>query len=231
MDLSVSEFLRTFQLHVFEHGMPEKVFSDLGSQLVAGGHILTYLINNVEVQLMLEENNVKPTKFFFYQFFKGHKPLGSLVESCVKLAKKLIHGYIRNTVLSLIKFEFIIMQTVSLVNKRPVAFKQSVRTDITNDTEVPAPITPEMLLKGHNLLTMNIVTEREESCWEPGSDYDPVEHEKSKFYKLSGVRKKPVDAYHDEFISTLVSQAVNFKDRFKPVMHKSFEKGDLVPIR
>ncbi|XP_064098227.1 uncharacterized protein LOC135209499 [Macrobrachium nipponense] len=37
-DLSVKEFLRSFQLHCFNYGVPQLVVSDLGSQLVAGAN-------------------------------------------------------------------------------------------------------------------------------------------------------------------------------------------------
>ena len=34
-DLTVDSFLRAFQLHIFQYDLPDKVFSDLGSQIVA----------------------------------------------------------------------------------------------------------------------------------------------------------------------------------------------------
>ena len=44
-------------------------------------------------------------------------------------------------------------------------------------------------------------------------------------------RSNLVDAYHSEFLSNLVHQAVNVKDRYKPVTHKSISKGDIVLIK
>ena len=54
--------------------MPERVFTDLGSQLVAGANIVTDQLKNVTTKLFFEENNIKSTSF--QKFFKGHKALG-----------------------------------------------------------------------------------------------------------------------------------------------------------
>ena len=116
--MTVSEFLCTLQLHVFEYG-PERVFSDMGTQLIAN-MIIDYL-KDASTQMYFAENNVKtPT---FDQFYKGYKPLGSLVETCVKISKKALYGAIGHNVLPHLQFELIIAQTVNLVNKRPIAFK------------------------------------------------------------------------------------------------------------
>lgn len=124
-DLTVSEFLRTFQLHIFDYGLPESVFSDLGSQLAAGANIITDRLKDVETQVFFEENNVQSPKF--EQFFKGNKTLGSLVESCVKLTKKLLHRAIGKNVLHHLQFELFVMQTINLVNKRPIAFRKGLK--------------------------------------------------------------------------------------------------------
>ncbi|XP_068229328.1 uncharacterized protein [Palaemon carinicauda] len=70
-DLSVKEFLRSFQLHCFNYGVPQLVVSDLGSQLVAGANIIHNFISDHETRLYFEENNVKPLTF--QQYFKDCK--------------------------------------------------------------------------------------------------------------------------------------------------------------
>ena len=45
-DLSLNSFLKAFQLHVFDYGLPEFCHSDLGSQLVAGSNLISEFLNN-----------------------------------------------------------------------------------------------------------------------------------------------------------------------------------------
>ena len=87
-NLAVEEFLRSFQLHVFEYGLPKFCVSDLGSQLVAAGHIISDFLKDPLTTLYLQENDIDFVKFNHY--FKGCSQLGSLVESCVKQVKHLI---------------------------------------------------------------------------------------------------------------------------------------------
>ncbi|XP_068247875.1 uncharacterized protein [Palaemon carinicauda] len=96
-DLSTVEFLRAFQIHTYEYGIPELCLSDLGSSLVAGANIMTDFLRDSDTQAYFGENNVKSTTF--EQYFKGCHPLGGLVEVCVKMVKQLIHGSIKNYVL------------------------------------------------------------------------------------------------------------------------------------
>ena len=74
MDLTTKEFLRCFQLHCFDYGVPQLVLSDLGSQIVAGANVITDFLNDHEVQNYFKENDAKPIKF--EQYFKGCNKLG-----------------------------------------------------------------------------------------------------------------------------------------------------------
>ena len=47
-DLSDTEFLRAFQLHCFEFGIPQNCYSDLGTQLVAGANVITDFLKDLE---------------------------------------------------------------------------------------------------------------------------------------------------------------------------------------
>ena len=119
LDLSTEEFLRSLQLHTFEYGVPTLVLIDLGSQLVAGANIITTFLNDAQTVSYFEENKVCIPKF--EQYIKGKHELGSLVESCVKISKRLFFGAIGKTVLGLRHFKFFVSQTVSLANTRPIA--------------------------------------------------------------------------------------------------------------
>ena len=57
---------------------------------------------------------------------------------------------------------------------------------------------------------------------------DPVDDIKSNFSKLARVREKLSEIYQKEFISTLIVQATNDQDRYKPVTHKHLKVGDIV---
>ena len=122
-DLSLKEFLRAFQMHTFEYGVPQLCISDLGSQFTAGFNLLTDWVNDPETSAYFESNNVKPLSF--QQYFKGCSELGSLVEICVKLVKRLLFGSIKNNVLSYFEFEFLVSYLVHLVNRRPIAFREA----------------------------------------------------------------------------------------------------------
>ena len=49
-DLSVKDFLRAFQIHCLEYGLPEYCISDLGSQLVAGSNLIADYLKDPQSQ-------------------------------------------------------------------------------------------------------------------------------------------------------------------------------------
>ena len=228
-NLTVKEFIRTFQLHIFDYGLPEAVFSDLGSQLVAGANIITDLLSDIDAKSFFKEKNLKVTTFT--QYFKGNNSLGSLVETCVKLSKRLLNSAIKNTLLTFIEFEFFLSQTNYLVNKRPIAFHESLREGSVSD-EVPDPITPELLIKGFDTPTLNIVPSsvlEKDSDWKP--EIDSLKEIKVLSKKLENVRIRLKHIYHEEFLGSLMYQAINQKDRFAPVTHKILNVGDIILLK
>ncbi|XP_068235736.1 uncharacterized protein [Palaemon carinicauda] len=230
-DLSVKEFLRAFQLHCFEFGLPELCISDMGTQLVAGANIIMDFLRDPEVKLYLEENGVKPIQF--EHFFKGQSQLGSMVETCVKMTKKLVYGSIKNNVLKVRDFEFLIAQTVHLVNRRPIAFKEALRGE-NLDASVPQPITPESLIRGYDLTSVNIIPDLQripEIADDPTYTLNKSSKIKNCFSHLRKVRNNLVDLYHSEFLATLTQQVVDKKNRYLPVKHTSLQKNDIVLIK
>ena len=229
MDLTTKEFLHCFQLHCFDYGVPQLVLSDLGSQIVAGANVITDFLNDHKVQNYFKENDAKLIKF--EQYFKGCNKLGGLVETCVKSTKRLIYGAIRKNVLNLRDFEFIIEQTKHLINRRPIAFQEGLRDDLNNP--VPDPITPEMLIHGRSLLSLNLIPDLQDVPldldWIPSND--SVGAVVDSYKKLRNVRTRLNDLYHSEFLSHLVSQATDSKTRYKPVNHKRLSVGDVVLLK
>lgn len=83
-DLSVPTFLKTFQRHVFDYGLPGNITSDLGTSLVAGANIIKSHLASLPMRNYLAEYGIK--NFTFDHYDKGNSELGSLVEVVVKLA-------------------------------------------------------------------------------------------------------------------------------------------------
>ena len=228
-DLSVDSFLRALQIHIYQHGIPSKVFSDLGSQLVSGGNIITDFLKSVEITNYLQENGIHSVKFDNY--FKGNSSLGSLVEICVKFAKKLMYSSIRNNILNIPDFDLLLAQTISILNKRPLTFKDYLRTDSLED--VPSPITPELLIYGRDIVAINVIPALEicdgDVDWfkTMGSNNEL----KKDFSKLNAVRFNMWKIYSNEFYNNLLDQSVDDKHRFKKVEHLKLAVGDIVLIK
>ena len=209
--------------------MPQRVFSDLGTQIVAGSNIIKDFLNDHDTYKFFSENNMNiPT---FEAYFKGHSALGSLVESLVKQTKLFIYGSIKNNVLPFRDFEFLISQTVCLINKRVVAFKECLRGDIGDN--LPEAITPELLIYGRNLTSVNTTPYLQpvpvDQDWKPPDD--PTNSIRNSFSKLRTVRASLIKKYNEEFLIKLIYQAVNERDRYAPVTHHALKVGDIVLLK
>ena len=223
----VRDFMRALQLHIFEFGIFQNCYSDLGSQIQAGSNVISAFLNDLETKEYFESNNIKVTKF--EQFSKGNSSLGSLIEVCVKQVKHLIYKCIRNIVLDYFDFEFIVCKTIDLINKRPIAFKESLRT--LGPNELPFCITPEILMRGYETVTLNIIPQMQCSNIddEGDPDFEPYSNNIVQGYeRLLKVKSNLIEAYHSEFLATLINQAIDKKDRYKPVNHKVIKSGDIV---
>ena len=119
-------------------------------------------------------------------------------------------------------------KNIFLVNKRPVAFKDDLR-DIS-DEEVPEPITPELLLKGYDLPCVNILPSLHSADpdWNPSNAVTKLSED---FVKLQRVKDNLVRLYHDEFLTNLIKQAVNVKDRYAPATHEQINAGVIVLLK
>lgn len=181
LDLSVTGFIRAFQLHTFKWGTPTYCCSDLGSQIVPATNIIKDFIRDPETVSYFVEHGVRPLKLEEYP--KGCKQLGALIESSVKLVKILIYGSIGKSVLDFRDFELLIAQTINIVNRRPIAFKEGLRENSVGH-EVPCPNTPEMLLHGYELISINLVPDLQQDA-DPDASWDnvvePTEHTKYSY--------------------------------------------------
>jgi len=228
-DLTTSEFLRQFQLHSFEYGLPRLVLSDLGSQLVAGANIVSEFLDDSFVREYFAEHGCKITEF--NQYYKGRNELGSLVEISVKLCKRLFSASVGRNILNVRDFEFLVSQAVHLVNRRPVAFKEGLR-DCSGE-QFPDPITPELLLRGYHLLSANIIPQLQTVEDREDLDYsaDPTKQIQMSYSKLCNVRRKLLEVYHEQFVTKLIAQATDVAGRYRPVNHTQLRVGDVVLIK
>ena len=229
-DLSVKSFLRAFQMHVFEQGLPSKIFSDLGSNFTSGFNIMSDFLSNVDTVAYLNENGIRAVTF--EQYFKGNSALGSLVEVCVKFTKRLMFGSVRNNVLQYPDFEFLVSQTIHLLNKRPIAFKEALRDNSSND--LPSPITPEILTKGRDLFAINVIPQLHHDGlppeWTPNS-VGAKDVLREQFSKLKRVQQNLIDTYNSEFTNILVNQATDNSNRYSPVPHTKLRVNDIVLLK
>ena len=179
-------FLRAIQLHTFEYGVPERCYSDMGTQIVARGNLITDFCKDVDTQTYFRANGIQ-----FMQFYKGCKELGSIVEIYVKMVKRLLYGAVRNTVLTYSDFEFLVCHTVHLVNRRRICFKKTLR-DTSGNSDVSDPITPEMLIRGYELVSINLIPGLQPLVDEGNvlGTGDHLSYISDSWEKLRSVRKK-----------------------------------------
>ena len=225
LSVNTSDFLRAFQSHVLDYGLPQYCLSDLGSSLVAGSNIITNFLNDYETHKYLTEQNVRVISFD--QYPKGDSSLGSPVESCVKMIK-FHHGKVfKKHVLTLENFRYLVSEAQHYTNKRPLCFKESLR-DIRKSHNVD-PITPEILLKGYstNSLSIALLFFMEPEQWLPRGASEIQE----AYFELNKSRELLRDIYHEEFLQSLIHQAVDRPNRYLPVAHRQLKVGDIVLLK
>ena len=123
-------------------------------------------------------------------------------------------------------FELLVKKTIMLVNKRPIAFKNSLTT---TDADVNA-ITPEMITKGRDVTCVNILPPNN------SEDLDDVSEADSgtivrRYDQLARARERLTELYQGEFMQTLISQAVDRKGRYKKKLHKEIQRNDVIGIK
>ena len=215
----VKEFLRTLQLHIYNYGMFSSCMSDLGSQITAGTNILNDFLNEPLCIDYFKEHGIE--RLNFSQYPKGNSSLGSLVESMVKQVKHLIVKSIGKLILDYQDFQLLISKARHIVNRRPVAFNETLQSPDCSDVD---PITPEMLLFGRELVSINVIPQIQTDFVE---DFT-VSNIKDEYCKLRQAIKRMMDIYSQEFLTKLAYQAVNKRDRYKPLIHNTLSPGDVV---
>ena len=222
--MTADSFVRALQVHIYDQGVPSAILSDNGSPIVAGIRATKSYLEDEETKEFLLKNNIKTIDFMPYP--AGASQLGGLVESMIKQVKNIITKTIRKNILEDQDFELLVKKTIMLVNKRPIAFKNSL-TAIDADVDA---ITPEMILKGREVTCVNILppNNSEDLDEVTGSETNTVER---RYEKLAKAREKLTGLYQGEFMQTLISQAVDKKGRYKKRSHKEIRKNDVIGIK
>ena len=223
----VKEFLRNLQIHVYQYGLFQKCISDLGSQISAGARIVSSFLDEPETHKFFESQGIQKTTF--EQFPKGNSSLGSMVENCVKQTKNLYNKSIGKVVLELPEFELINAKITHIINRRPIAFKENLR-DCSAYGEVPSAISPEALVRGYDLVSLNIIPQLQMVDDTSDSEYvfGTTNHIRENYLKLQRVHSKLKEQYHSEFVKNLIEQSVDKRDRYKPPMRRDLKVGDIV---
>ena len=223
LDMTLQNFLRAFQMHVFQYGLPSVCMSDAGSNILAGSKIISRHLEDDQTISYLNENGIKTVEFLNYA--KGCEKLGGIVEICVKLVKRLIFGSIKKYTVNYSDFEYMVAEVNHLVNRRPICFQNALR-DSSNESEVPVALTPEILIHGHELVSVNVIPSLEES-----DDWEPNVCPNNMYNKMAKIRSKLGEIYANEFLPQLIHQATNIAERYAPKKHDQLKVGDIVIIK
>ena len=151
--LETEDFLKSLQVHIYMYGIFSTCVSDLGSQLTSGASVIKSFLDYEDAKNFFQSHNVSPCTFSNYP--KGNSALGSVVEVCVKQVKLLIRKTIKSVILDYFEFDHLVIKTNSIINKRPIGFKPLL-SELASD-ELPDAITPEMLIKGYETRSLNVV--------------------------------------------------------------------------
>ena len=224
LDLTEVNFLRAFQLHVFKYGFPSLCLSDRGSQICSGAKVIEEHISDKATQEYLNANGIKHTEFS--QYAKGCKKLGGLVETCVKMVKRLIFGSIRKYIPSYSDFEYVIAEVNHIVNKRPVCFKEGLRDNDPNN-EIPTAITPEMIINGRELVSLNVIPDLGKEL----DDWSADIKTNDMYDNVIKIRLSLIKIFSNEILPKLIDQSTDIPGRYAFKNHQKLLPGDIVLIK
>ena len=84
------------------------------------------------------------------------------------------------------------------------------------------------------MVSVNVIPELQPDPT-PDQEWSPttgsVDHIRDAYYKIKKVKEFLIESYNSEFLVTLMKQAINNKDRYRPVTHQKLSVGDIVLIK
>ncbi|XP_068240620.1 uncharacterized protein [Palaemon carinicauda] len=211
-------FLLAFQNHVYNYGLPNKVFSDSGSNLGGAFTWIEECLKASEVQEFFNQRGVDVTEFSQYP-----RGIGGIIESGVGLVRKLIQGAIHNNILDFLEFSHVIKQCICYANKKPISELGALREqNVNDDFQV---LSPEFLKFGYDTQVMECIYHEGQL-----DDYDSSDLGKD-FQRLIHIKEKLRNSYHNEFLFRLQDPATKYKSKYYPREHVKISKGDIVLIK
>lgn len=135
----------------------------------------------------------------------------------------------QNRILDHVDFSYYVAEANCLVNKRPIAFKESLHDSINN--EAIDAITPEILVRGYDVPSVNIIPQLQSVPDDWVLDENSTKIIQNSYQKLQKCRDRLRELYHSEFLAGLVHQATNQKERYKPKLHRALKMGDIVLLK
>jgi hypothetical protein len=232
-NINNESFLQAIQLHVFEHGIPQRILSDNGSPIVSSLKQITKFLDDSQVKNFLIERNIEVLDFCPYPANASY--LGGIVESLVKQVKNAIYSSISKNILSYDHFHFLVQECKMLINKRPIAY-QSALIDRKIDCDRFA-LTPEMIIKGYEIPSISIIPAlHSEEDLPNDTPWEPEESAVNKilfknFKKLNKVKAKLHKFYFDDFLQNLRNLASNKPNSYRTKKHSLVEISDLVAVK
>ncbi|XP_068224565.1 uncharacterized protein [Palaemon carinicauda] len=216
-------FLLAFQNHVYNYGLPNKVFSDSGSNLGGAFTWIEECLKASEVQEFFNQRGVDVTEFSQYPCGSLNRGIGGIIESGVGLVRKLIQGAIHNNILDFLEFSHVIKQCICYANKKPISELGALREqNVNDDFQV---LSPEFLKFGYDTQVMECIYHEGQL-----DDYDSSNLGKD-FRRLIHIKEKLRNSYHNEFLFGLQDQATKYRGKYYPREHVKISKGDIVLIK
>ena len=226
---TTQDFLLGLQSHVLEYGIMEVIISDNQPSFIAGMECISKILSSIEIKNFLKMHNIKPVSIEPYP--SGASFLGGAVESLVKQVKNILYTSMSNKKVTLGHFYFLTAETKILVNKRIIGFKH-VLTNPQECIDIPFAMTPEILLKGYEVPSFNILAmdnDTDDPTWSPNNYC--TKDLFGYFHTLNNVRCKIQSWYESAFLLNLETQATNTSDRYKPKKQVSLHIGDVVALK
>lgn len=135
--LTTDSFIAAFQRFVSRRGVPQKVFSDNGTNLVGGEKDLRKSIH--------EWNQLKINKFMLQEEIEWHfnppsaSHMGGAWERMIRSTRKILKALVKEQLLTDEQLSTLMTEVEKILNDRPI-------TTVSNDPNDPAALTPNTLL-------------------------------------------------------------------------------------
>ena len=218
-----SNFLMAFQNHIYSYGLPSKLVSDAGSNFTKSFSWLREVFDSSEVKAYLDQTGVSACELQQYPKGSLNRGIGGIIESGVALIRKLVQGAIRNNILDFQHFSSVIRQCVCYANKKPLS-TEALREQNPNDQF--QVMSPEFLLFGYETAVLEVG-----GCRDDDDEWADEESTNDEWQRLLDIKNRTRDLYHSEFLSGLLNQATNQKNKYLPVKHRLIGRGDVVLIK